>query len=331
MSAVTPQRPPRVRRRFLLGALFVAVVAVLLIGTHRYAIYDWVKLHNYMPPAAIAQLATDDTMTSYARHVYYVNHPQLEDRQVFAPHCPSGTEQTVVLGCYQSNQAGIHLLKVDNSDLAGIEEVTAAHETLHALYDRLSSAKRKQVDAMLEDYYQHDLTDQTIKQTIADYQKSEPGEVVNEMHSVFGTEVADLPSGLETYYKQYFTDRSKITGYYAAYEQAFTSRQAEIKQDDAQLSAWKAQISTLQTSVSAKQGELSSQQSQLNKARASGNVQLYNSEVASYNQLVNSYNADVSNLKSLINEYNQLVAKRNSIALEEQQLVQDISSSAVTK
>lgn len=297
----------------------------------RQNIYDQIQLHSYdaAQHSAEVQLASDDTMTASARKVYLVNHPALKTKADFSGLCPSGTEQTVVLGCYQGGQRGIYVLKVDNAELQGIEQVTAAHEMLHAEYDRLSTKDRTYVDGLLEDYYEHDLQDDAIKQTMDAYKKTEPNDVVNEMHSVFGTEIANLPAPLEKYYQRYFSDRSKVTGYYAQYQQAFTSRQQQIKDYDSQLTSLKGQITSLQSSVTTQSKDLEIKRSQLNQLRDSDNIQAYNSGVDSFNAAVNSYNADVRRLQGLIGTYNDLVAKRNTIAFEEQQLVQDISSGPV--
>ena len=140
-----------------------------------------------------------------------------------------------MLGCYHSGQSGIFVLDVTDSRLDGVEQVTAAHEMLHAAYDRLSRSERSKVDAMLEDYYKNDLKDQRIVETINAYKKSEPKDVVNEMHSIFATEIASLPAPLEKYYQRYFTDRGQIVANAERYKSEFTSRQEAIVGYDAQL------------------------------------------------------------------------------------------------
>lgn len=318
------------RHRVTISVLIGVVIAILLLSWQRQAIYDWSRLHDYQAPAAIAALASDDTMTAAARHMYYVNHPVLKSKSTFAQFCPSGTELlTVVLGCYKGGEQGIYVLQVNSSELAGIEQVTAAHEMLHAAYERLPAKEKKTLDAELIDYYKHGLHDDSIKQVFESYKKTEPNDVVNEMHSIFGTEVADLPPALEKHYQQYFTDRSKVTGYYAAYQQAFTSRQAQIKNYDDQLSTWKSQIDQLQGSLKSQQQALQSQHNALNGYRSSGNIGAYNAGVDSYNAAVARYNSDLEQLKNLINQYNQMVNQRNSIAFEEQSLVRDITATPI--
>jgi len=316
-------------KRIRLGALLALLVLVAAAAWRWQAITDWVALRDYTPPTTVSQLAAEDTMTPEAEHLFYVNHPRVVAGASFSSHCPSGSEKTVVLGCYLSPDKGIYVYAVDDPRLTGVEQVTAAHEMLHAAYRRLSSGERSKVDGMLEDYYKHDLTDQRIKDTIAAYQKSEPHDVVNEMHSVFGTEVADLPASLERYYKRYFTNRAAVTTYTANYQNEFTSRQAQIAAYDAQLAALKRQIDGDKTELTAQRSALDAQAAQLQQLKDSGQIAAYNQGVDSYNTAANTYNESLAATKDAINQYNTIVAQRNSIVLEAQELTKELSSSSL--
>lgn len=330
-------RTPRYRLRPAAGAARLWLVIILLVlasgigvaALQRQNLYDWWALRNYQAPAAVTQLATQDTMTPYARKVFYVNHPQIDAGNTFGQFCPNnGGEKTIVLGCYHSGQGGIALLGVSDPVLDGVEQVTAAHEMLHAAYDRLSSSERQKVNAMLLDYYNHDLHDPRIQATINAYKQSEPNDVVNEMHSVFGTEIANLPSGLEQYYTRYFTNRAAVAAFAAQYQAAFTSRQAAVAQDDAQLAVMKAQIDSQEADLKSRLTTIQSRQAQLSAYRSNGEVAAYNAGVPGYNQLVDAYNSEADGLQNLINQYNQLVAQRNAIAVEEDKLANELSSTA---
>ncbi len=269
-------------------------------------------------------------MTDKARRIFYVNKPQIENKSSFAKSCPnSSKEQSIVLGCYHSDQDGIFLLGVSDERLNGVEQVTAAHEMLHAAYDRLSSSERQRVNSLLEDYYKNQLKDPRILKTIDDYKRTEPKDVVNEMHSIFGTEVANLPSQLETYYQRYFSDRSKVAAYAAKYQAEFSSRQAIVDNADSQLAVLKSEIETNETELNSKQSTIDSQRQKLVSLRNDGSLAAYNAGVPIYNNLVDGYNRQVQTIRSLIARYNQLVERRNAVALEEDQLVNALSSSDV--
>ncbi len=330
----TPTLPPQPRHhrspRFL--TLFVALAVILIVFAQRQAIYDWWRLRDYQAPANVVALADATAMTPKARHNFYVNHPQVEDKTAFNEHCPAnGGEQTIVLGCYIPPQRGIYVYAVDDPQLKGVQEVTAAHEMLHSAYDRLSAKDRAHVDSMLQDFYDHQLHDQRIIDTLNSYKKTEPDDLLNEMHSIFGTEIAELPTGLSQYYEQYFSNRGKVLALAAQYQQAFTSRQAQITSYDAQLKTLKSQIDSNQATLSSTSKDLDARRAQLNQLLASGNTAAYNSQVESFNAQINSYNAMIGQTKSLIAEYNDIVNKRNAVAVETRNLSQELNSHLQTQ
>lgn len=291
--------------------------------TQRQDIFDWSRLRNYQPSADVMKLATDTSMNDGMRRLFYVYRPSIEDKTTFNKSCRDN-EQTIVLGCYV-DRMGIHLLNVTDSRLAGVEEVTAAHESLHAAYARLSRSERSDIDRMTAAAFAA-LTNDRVKGTIELYRKQDASVVPNELHSILGTEVRELPADLETYYKRYFTDRLKIVGFSEQYEQAFTDRKNQIIAYDAELASLKAQIDSLQTDLERLASALSAQRAQLDSQRSSGNITAYNNGVSSYNRNVVTYNQKIDELTTLVAKFNDIVPKRNEIASEEQELVQAIDS-----
>jgi uncharacterized protein YukE len=310
------------RRIKILWFLLFWLATLGLIGLNQQRLVDWWKLRGYTPAADVAAITQEDTMTPYAKHLFYVNKPDITVGPDFIANCPLGSEKTVILGCYKGGDAGIYVYKVSDARLNGVIEVTAAHEMLHAAYARLSTSERRHVDIMLYDYYAHTLQDQRIKDTIALYEKSEPTELNNEMHSIFGTEIAVLPAPLETYYRQYFTNRSVVVGYTARYQVEFTSRQNQVTAYDAQLKVLKTTIDNEQSSLSSQRATLMAQLSSLSAPGSRDDPNSYNTQVSRYNQAVVAYNRLLAQARTDIGSYNTLVDKRNAIALEEQQLSQ---------
>jgi hypothetical protein len=307
------------------------LAAPFLVWWKAQALTDWWQLRGYTPPASVASLTTQDTMTAYASHIFYVNHPDIESNPgQFQKDCGEA-EKTIILGCYHSNQDGIFLYDVTDPRLAGVEQVTAAHEMLHAAYDRLSAKDRGYVDGLLQNYYKDQLTDQRIIDTINSYKQTEPNDVVNEMHSVFGTEVSSLPAPLENYYKRYFDNRQAVASLANNYENEFTSRESQVN-------AYKSQLDQLKTSIKSQEADLDSQlkqidsdRSKLDSERSSGQIAQYNSDVGAYNQEVNSYNNSVATLRATIRQYNQVVDQYNAVAKELASLAQSIDSRVQTQ
>lgn len=321
MTSIPRSRRPRYAIRALLYVVpLLAAVALILLN--RQPILDWRKLRGYSAPSAVVSLAQDTTMTNYGEHLFYVNRPSVTTGSSFTKNCSVGSEKTIILGCYKSGDRGIYLYKVSDTRLQGVIEVTAAHEMLHAAYARLSSTERTSLNAMLKDYYEHSLTDQRIKDTIAAYKQSEPTELYNEMHSIFGTEVASLPPNLEAYYTRYFTDRAKVVAYAAGYQSEFTSRKNQIVSYDAQLKGLKQTIEANEADISAKRTALNAQLELVNSGDSSGTTA---AQINNYNVAVATYNNLLQETRDAIDNYNAIVDKRNAIVLEEQQLAQSLS------
>jgi len=316
------------RFKFLnIGILVAFLAAIFLAFMHSQDIQDWIRLRNYTAPANIAAFVAQDSMTPKAQHIFYVTHPTLETNLgSFQKEC-ANSEQTIVLGCYRTGVASdsqLFIRDITDSRLQGVEQVTAAHEMLHAAYDRLGASQKQAIDTMLQDYYRTQLNDQRIKDTIESYKKTEPDDLVNEMHSIFGTEISSLPAPLEEYYKQYFANRKQITDYAQAYEGEFTSRKAQVDADDAKLAELKTRIKTEEQALQEQLSALQSDRASVENSNDQAAVNEYNSRVV-------SYNAGIRRLQSDISAYNTLVEERNQIAAELQSLQSSIDTRLTTQ
>lgn len=310
-------------KRFLqILALVLLVVTLPVVWMQRWNIHDSWRLRNYTPPAEIERLATGTTMHDDTRRLFYVYHPTLDDKQAFNDHCRS-SEQTIVLGCYVSG-TGIYLFNVTDERLAGIKEVTAAHEVLHVAYERLSGSEKERIDKLLNDAYDK-LNNQRINDTIEEY-RQKGADITNELHSILGTEVRDLPQELEQYYARYFANRLVILEFSEKYEQAFTERKEKIDAIDKQVDTLKRQIDAGEVDLKAREQDLQTERVRLDNLLAGSNNEAYNAAVPGFNARVNAYNAVVGNIRGFIDEYNRLVAERNALAVEENELVKAIDS-----
>lgn len=309
--------------------LLLSIIAGSVVGIiYRQELFDYVALRNYTPSPEIVSLADQTTMRDKTRRVFYVNHPQLSDKATFRQNCPSG-EHSIVLGCYIERR-GIYLLDVTDQRLDGVIQVTAAHETLHAEYDRLSSDERARVDAMTDSFFKT-LQNDRIKKTVEQYRAKDPSVVPNELHSILATEVRDLSPELEAYYSQYFTNRKQVVAFSEKYEQTFVGLNNQVDEYDAQLKELKQNIENGQKQIDALNTEIEQRKSRLDSLINSGQTEDYNDAVPEFNASVREYNALINQTKSQIADYNDIVEKRNSIVVTEQELVEAINSNITTK
>ncbi|HTE58062.1 MAG TPA: hypothetical protein VK694_04930 [Verrucomicrobiae bacterium] len=304
-------RRPRV---WPLVVLLVLLATVATAYWQRLAIYDWQRLRGYEAPAEIATLATETTMNESARRLFYVHRPLLNDRTQFTQNCSDFGEHTIVLGCYVS-QTGIYIFDVQDERLQGVEQVTAAHELLHAAYDRLDTSERTRIDELTEQVLTS-LKDQRIKDTIENYRKRDPMVVSNELHSIIGTEVRELPEDLETYYKKYFNDRHVVVTYSEKYESVFTERKNKAE-------AIEQELQGLKTEIEQRQNTLEADRKGLDRDRSGARTE---PQIDAFNARVTAYNADIRELNSMINHYNQLVEQYKAVSLETQELFKALDS-----
>jgi len=255
------------------GLLARLVVSLALLGLalailmNRQLLIDSFLAWQYKPPAAIAAIAERTKLTDEGRFYFYASQPQLDGREAFNAACTAkNSEQSVVLGCYTGMR--IYVFNIDNPKLDGIKEVTSAHEMLHAAYDRLTPAERERVDGLVEAHLKK-ITDARILALVKEYDKTEPGERLNEMHSILGTEVANLDPELETYYQQYFKDRGAVVALAASYSAVFDDLKSRMN-------ALLAELTALADRIDQRNAEYKSAAQQLN-----GDIETFNARARS--------------------------------------------------
>lgn len=302
------------------------IVLLLLAFVFRQDLYDQWRLSQYEPTVRIEEIARTTTMTSEAQRYFYVAHPQIDERSAFNEHCDI-QEFSIVLGCYDGRN--IYLYDITEKRLNGIVEVTAAHEMLHAAYDRLSDSERQQVDAMTAHAYKR-VNSRRLRDSVAQYRKADPSVVPNELHSILATEVRNLPDELEKYYSQYFTNRKKVVTLSEKYENEFTSRENRVAKLDSELITLRAIIDANQARLDSLYAALNVERARMDALRAAGNAGAYNAAVDDYNNQVAEYNALAQSTTRQIEEHNAKVKERNNIAGEVQGLVEAIDSTPET-
>lgn len=310
------------------GGLLITIIFLWGLWFNRYDVVDWYVLRGYTPDPHVSSLATNSGMSERGRQIFYAQHPRITDKEEFNTICTTG-EQTIVLGCYTGydivRDSDIYIYNVTEPELQGIQEVTAAHEMLHAAYDRLSRAEKNKVNALTAAMFQN-INSPRIEKLIQGYQERDPASVPNELHSILATEVANLDPALEAYYSQYFTDRKKVVALSEKYESVFESNTNETQRIAGELALRKAEITRLESAIKADYTALESARVTLDRLQASNNIAGYNAAVSPFNQQVAAYNQKIATHKRLIADYNSLVAVYNQKVGRQQELVQSIDS-----
>lgn len=309
--------PPQPKPRHNIVRLFVTLLVLagaLWVIVNRQYVIDQITVWQYKPSSDIASIASRSTMSDAGKFYFYASRPEVDDRAAFNTQCSQLIEKTAVLGCYVNRQ--IFVFNVTDTRLDGVREVTAAHEMLHAAYDRLSPSEQTHVDTLIEAQAKN-ITDEKLKERLALYDQTEPGERLNELHSILGTEIKTLSPELEKYYGQYFTDRAALVSLSDKYETVFQQLEDQQKALVDELNSladqinngsksYQAALATLQADIDtfnarAKRGDFTSQ-SAFNTERAQLLARV--SDVTSQREQINTMIADYGTKKKELDALN---------------------------
>lgn len=271
---------------FLVTIILLSGLVVAFIN--RFWIYDQIMISRFPPSAAAQQLASATTMTPAAMTMFYGARSDLADADNFKQHCSGEEARTIILGCYVTGQ--IYILNVNDERIRDVEEVTAAHEMLHVVYERLDDGEREKLNALLETAYQH-VKDPRLEELMASYAESEPTEHYNELHSILGTEYDNLGPGLEAHYAEFLQSRATVTAMAHSYQAVFDN----LKQQQETLIKELQQLAQL----------------------IDRQTQSYNDELAAFNADVDDFNVRASagngSYSELTRERNQLIAQQERL------------------
>ena len=309
-------------------AAVLSVLAALFLFINRQYVIDQVNVWQYKPTSDVMQLSERSGMNGQGQFYFYASSPSVESTQVFNDKCGRQEESTAILGCYTTQR--IYIYDVKDAKLDGIREVTAAHEMLHAAYERMSDGERSKVNALLEAEYEKLKNDKDLSERMAFYARTEPGQRDNELHSVIGTEIASISPELETHYKKYFKDRQEVIALHDKYASVFLDLQRRSNE-------LVSQLKSLGDSIEANTATYNADVGQLNRDIQSFNSRANNGGFTSQAQFnaerrdLEARTAELNNERQQINanvvQYNTLRQELASIASESEALNRSIDSS----
>lgn len=319
----------RARKLSFFGAILPLLLVVLaFIGfTYWRQIVDRYQYMTYEPSAQIAELAQSAKLHNDGLFYFYASQPVLEGTQAFNSYCNRSEEKSAILGCYDGY--GIYIFDVTDDRLQGVEEVTAAHEMLHAAYDRLSDREKKSLEPLLDAEYERVKNDE-LTERMAYYDRNEPGQHYNELHSIIATEFTGISSELEEHYDQYFSDRSAVVRLHESYKTQFDSVQQQISTLAEELNQLADRINTTTNTYNQQSAQLNADIEAFNRRVQSG---AYSSQArfdADRNALVErseSLSVDRQRIEDDIALYERKRTEYITLSNEAQTLQQSIDSS----
>ncbi len=321
--STSPSKPSVVSRLIVWLVIVAGGVLLYLYGS---VPADWVRASFFTPSSPLVSAEKRISFTERGKQIFHATSPAIENKTEFNTSCTSGERTAAILGCYVGDR--IYLYNIQNAELDGTLEVTAAHEMLHAAYHRLNYFDRQNVDRLVREEYAKIKDTPSISQLMEYYKQAEPGAELDELHSIIGTTVRDISPELERYYRNYFTDRGAIVTLNAKYSAVFDtlSQHADElqKQIDAEGPAIASDMKTYQTDLSQLNLDIQS----FNARAQSGGFSSESEFATARNALearVVAMNGRRSELNGHVDAYNALIEELNALAIRVNTLNQSIN------
>ena len=286
---------------FALSILTVGF-AVWLFLNRQFAL-DQITVWSYEPSASIEALDDKVQFTDKGLFTFYATKPVVANPDEFNDKCPRVETGSPILGCYTSEDR-IYVFDITNEQLDGMKEVTAAHEMLHAAWQRTDADEKDRIGKLLTEAYEKNASDE-LRERMEYYQRTEPDEISNELHSILGTEMKDLGTELDQYYSKYFKNRQLILDLHAKYDSVYKA--LYTRADDLYL-----QLNSLSSSIETR------------SAAYDANVTQLSSDITSFNNRAN--NDEFSSITAFNNQRASLVSRSNQLEAERIAINNDIAS-----
>lgn len=272
-------------------------------------------------------MAKDAQLTEDAKFMFYASRPAVQPSETFNDSCQRKEANSPILGCYSAHR--IYIFDVTDERLDGIETVTAAHETLHAIWERLSTQEQQRLTPLLEAAYER-LADDELKERMAYYEKTEPGQSVNELHAIIGTEYDSIGSELESYYQRYFSDRAAVVQLHSEVDSVFGKLSAEaeglVKRIDDLVRSINAATAHYNEGIRQLNQDVESFNQRANQPGGFTTQSEFEAELASLNARRDQLEASKQAIEANIVTYKSLLAQLEAINAESAKLNRSLDS-----
>ena len=283
-------------------SIILLAIAGFLLLNQQY-VKDQISVWSYTPSSSVKAIDERVGFTHKGQFYFYATQPQVDGSEQFNEDCPRQEVGNPILGCYAAGR--IFVYDIANEQLDGIEEVTAAHEMLHAVWERMTLDDQSRIGTLLRTEYQKQIGNEDLMERMEYYQRTEPGQFENELHSILGTEAKSLSPELESYYAKYFKDRQVVVGLHSKYDTIFENLK---KQSDALY----VRLTTLGQSIEAR------------SVKYNDDIKQLSADIAAFNNRADT--GSFSSISQFNSERSALVARSNQLDADRDAISTDITS-----
>ena len=311
--------------KWIVLVMIVGVVGAV-VALNRDWLDDWWRGLGYRPSDEMALIRDKLQLTDRGRFVFDAVGPVLSGSEEFNSHCRTDYEkEEAILGCYVDDS--VYVYNITAEELSGIRELTAAHELLHAVWARMSESDKGDLAPLLAEVAEANSA--ILAEELETYDDSQRQE---ELYVRAGTEVKQLPDGLEKHYAEVFADQDKVVGYYDSYIGVFNKMKAEMDQLMAEMEGIRAQIDSLSSNYESRLAQLNERIAIFNDC--ANRVGCFASESVFYSQrnaLISEQDSLMGvygEIERLVAEYNEKVGKYNEDVAYSNKLNSIVNSNA---
>lgn len=303
----------------IVTAVVMSVVAVAGAGwilLNQQRVIDQFAVGQYSPSPDVSAYAERAELTEEGKFLFYASRPVVASDRAFNDICSVYQEDVGILGCYVPSARQIYLYDVTDPRLDGLEEVVAAHELLHAVWDRMSAAERESLAPLLEAEAGKRADDVDFAETLAFYARTEPGERLNELHSIIGTEFATVGPELEAHYARYFADRGVIAALHEQSNRVFLEQSAAMEALTTQIDELAASIDADYAAYNTAYDELNADVEGFNTRAEAGDFSSqaeFDRDRAALIQRQDALDADYATIESRVAQYDALLAQLDAL------------------
>lgn len=309
--------------------LYILVVIIILFGINfiinKTPLRDKIKSLSFEASPKISKIEQSLGLTDKAKTIFRASYPSLDEKEDFNLHCSSYDPTTAILGCYSAET--IYIYNIESEELSGIIESTAAHELLHAVWDRLSGSEKIKLTEDLEKAYEEKCDE--LCETVEAYSDSDRN---SEIYARIGTQIKNLPQNLEDHYANYFINRSKIVEFYDSYSFTFDEIRTSMDELYSEIEALSKEVEELNSKYDQEIMSYEKSVQEFNACARTANCFDERTFKFNRNNLISKYNqiqSDYNNLDAKVNEYNAKISEYNANILHAKNLENIINSNSV--
>jgi chromosome segregation ATPase len=197
---------------------------------------------------------------------------------------------------------------------------------LHAAYAALDPSDRKHVDATVEDAFRAS-RDERLRALSDELAALPARDRLDALHSLLGTQVAQLPADLERYYAILFGDRQAVVSAFWSYKTAFDAVDSQLDRLAQEIDGMKAQVAAMHQQYDAAGGEADRLTAQLKDVKSKEQGQAL---VAQQNVAVDRANDLARRLPAAVAQVNVKIEAYNALVVDDQQRITPLSSATAS-